>query len=107
MGGGDLNRSAEYGVLLKLHPAAAAATRTLLKGGSALRGGGGMGGFEDIFNMFTGGGFGGGQRQTARGADIEQTINLSFLDVRFYAEINVQIAALAAVTRRLTETALS
>lgn len=42
--------------------------------------GGGMGGFEDIFNMFTGGGFGGGQQRSARGADIEQTVNLSFLD---------------------------
>lgn len=49
-------------------------------GGFSGFGGGGMGGFEDIFNMFTGGGFGGGQRQAARGADIEQTINLSFLD---------------------------
>ena len=49
-------------------------------GGFGGFGGGGMGGFEDIFNMFTGGGFGGGQRQAARGADIEQTINLSFLD---------------------------
>lgn len=48
-------------------------------------GGGGFsgfgGGFEDIFNMFTGGGFGGGaERSTPRGADIQHTINLSFLD---------------------------
>lgn len=43
--------------------------------------GGGFGGFEDIFNMFTGGGFGGGgERSTPRGADIQQTIHLSFLD---------------------------
>jgi molecular chaperone DnaJ len=46
---------------------------------------GGFGGFEDIISsMFGGGfgGFGGGQRQQAqpRGADIEQTIRLSFLD---------------------------
>ncbi len=46
--------------------------------------GGGMGGFEDIINSMFGGGFGGfGGRQEAaapRGADIHQTINLSFLD---------------------------
>ena len=47
-------------------------------------GAGGMGGFEDIISsMFGGfGGFGGRQSapQRARGADIEQTIRLSFLD---------------------------
>ncbi len=44
--------------------------------------GGGFGGFEDIINSVFGGGFGGGgaTRGPARGADIEQTINLSFLD---------------------------
>ncbi len=40
---------------------------------------GGMGGFEDIFNMFTGG-FGGEAQTARRGADIQQTVNLSFLD---------------------------
>ncbi|MGN0808041.1 MAG: molecular chaperone DnaJ [Candidatus Coproplasma sp.] len=47
-------------------------------------GNGGMGGFEDIFSsMFGGfGGFGGGARTNTRtrGADIEQTVRLSFLD---------------------------
>lgn len=45
--------------------------------------GGGMGGFEDIISSMFGGGspFGrSAERQTPRGADIEQTINLSFLD---------------------------
>lgn len=44
--------------------------------------GGGFSGFEDIFNSMFGGGFGGGPRaaETPRGADIRQTINLSFLD---------------------------
>lgn len=44
--------------------------------------GGGFGGFEDIINSVFGGGFGGSVRQQAapRGADIQQTINLSFLD---------------------------
>ena len=45
----------------------------------------GMGGFEDIINsMFGGsspfGGFGGRAERKMRGADIQQTINLSFLD---------------------------
>lgn len=45
----------------------------------------GMGGFEDIINsMFGGGspfgGFGGMSERKMRGADIQQTINLSFLD---------------------------
>lgn len=47
-------------------------------------GGGGMGGFEDILNSVFGGGFSGfgGSAEAAapRGADIKQTINLSFLD---------------------------
>lgn len=43
--------------------------------------GGGMGGFEDIINSVFGGGFGGGaERAAPRGADIQQTVNLSFLD---------------------------
>ncbi|MCI8734292.1 MAG: molecular chaperone DnaJ [Clostridia bacterium] len=43
--------------------------------------GGGMGGFEDIISSMFGGGFGGGaERATPRGADIQQTISLSFLD---------------------------
>lgn len=43
--------------------------------------GGGMGGFEDIINSVFGGGFGGGaERGTPRGADIQQTVRLSFLD---------------------------
>lgn len=45
---------------------------------------GGFGGFEDIINSVFGGGFGGfsGGREgsATRGADIQQTINLSFLD---------------------------
>ncbi len=51
-------------------------------GGNPFSGfGGGMGGFEDIISsMF--GGFGGGnaRREPVRGSDIQQTINLSFLD---------------------------
>lgn len=44
--------------------------------------GGGFGGFEDIISSMFGGGFGRGQRgqAPARGADIEQTVRLSFLD---------------------------
>ncbi|MDE6597965.1 MAG: molecular chaperone DnaJ [Clostridia bacterium] len=46
--------------------------------------GGGMGGFEDIISsMFGGsfgGAFGGGEPKRARGADIEHTVSLSFLD---------------------------
>lgn len=43
--------------------------------------GGGFGGFEDIINSMFGGGFGGTrQSATPRGADIRQTVNLSFLD---------------------------
>ena len=43
--------------------------------------GGGMGGFEDIISSMFGGGFGGGaERATPRGAEIQQTISLSFLD---------------------------
>lgn len=52
-------------------------------GGNPFGGGfsGGMGGFEDIINSMFGGGFSGAARQTAsRGADIEQTVRLSFLD---------------------------
>jgi molecular chaperone DnaJ len=58
-----------------------------MSGGNGMGGnpfsGGGFGGFEDIISsMFGGmGGMGGRtQRGPARGADIEQTINLSFLD---------------------------
>ncbi|MDE6850000.1 MAG: molecular chaperone DnaJ [Clostridia bacterium] len=53
-------------------------------GFGGMGGAGGMGGFEDIISsMFGGfGGFGGrqGAPQRARGADIEQTVRLSFLD---------------------------
>ncbi len=44
--------------------------------------GGGFGGFEDIISSVFGGGFGGARQQQgpARGADIEQTVRLSFLD---------------------------
>ncbi len=51
-------------------------------GGGGFSGfGGGMGGFEDIINSVFGGGFGGfAERGKPRGADIQQTINLSFLD---------------------------
>lgn len=51
--------------------------------GGGYGGGGfnGFGGFEDIINSMFGGGFGGAsQSATPRGADIQQTINLSFLD---------------------------
>ena len=43
---------------------------------------GGFGGFEDIISSMFGGGFGGSARQARpeRGADIEQTVRLSFLD---------------------------
>lgn len=60
-------------------------------GGNPFAGGGGgfggMGGFEDILSSmfgggspFGGGGFGGAEQKKARGADIEQTVYLSFLD---------------------------
>lgn len=46
--------------------------------------GGFSGGFEDIINSVFGGGFGGfggqGGATSARGADIQHTVNLSFLD---------------------------
>ncbi len=43
--------------------------------------GSGFGGFEDIISSMFGGGFGGAsERVVQRGADIRQTINLSFLD---------------------------
>ncbi|MBD5632248.1 MAG: molecular chaperone DnaJ [Clostridia bacterium] len=41
---------------------------------------GGMGGFEDIISSMFGGFGGRAEASTPRGADIEQTINLSFLD---------------------------
>lgn len=41
---------------------------------------GGMGGFEDIINSMFGGGFSSSRQTTRRGADIEQTVRLSFLD---------------------------
>lgn len=50
-------------------------------GGNPFGDGGGFGGFEDIINSVFGGGFGGmRQSATPRGADIQQTVNLSFLD---------------------------
>jgi len=55
-------------------------------GGNPFGGGfsGGFGGFDDIINSMFGGGFGGfggqSRTQTPRGADIRQTVNLSFLD---------------------------
>ncbi len=56
-------------------------------GGNPFGGGGFGGGFEDIINSmfgggspFGGGGFGGGEARKNRGADIEQTVYLSFLD---------------------------
>ena len=53
-------------------------------GGNPFGGGfqqGGMGGFEDIINSVFGGGFGGARPGgPARGADIQQTVSLSFLD---------------------------
>ncbi len=52
-------------------------------GGNPFSGGaGGFGGFDDIINSFFGGGFGSssGRSQPQRGADLEYTIRLSFLD---------------------------
>ncbi|MCD8371777.1 MAG: molecular chaperone DnaJ [Clostridia bacterium] len=53
-------------------------------GGSFSSDGGfsGFGGFDDIINSMFGGGFGGSRQQSrpAKGADIEQTVRLSFLD---------------------------
>ena len=50
-------------------------------GGGFSGGFGGMGGFEDIINSVFGGGFGGAaERGKPRGADIQQTVRLSFLD---------------------------
>lgn len=50
-------------------------------GGNPFGGFGGFsGGFEDIISSMFGGGMRGGQTAKPRGADIEQTINLSFLD---------------------------
>ncbi len=73
----DENKRKQYDFELE-HPGMGA-------GGNPFGGGfgGGMGGFEDIINSVFGGGFGGfggAERQTPRGSDIELTLNLSFLD---------------------------
>lgn len=51
-------------------------------GGNPFSGSGGFGGFEDIINSMFGGGFGSssGRQQAQRGADLEYTVRLSFLD---------------------------
>lgn len=50
-------------------------------GGGFSGGFGGFGGMEDILSSMFGGGFGSGaERATPRGADIQQTVTLSFLD---------------------------
>ena len=68
-------------------------------GGAGGFGGQGFGGFEDIFgdifgDMF-GGGFGGSSRQRRRGpergADIKQTINISFEEAAFGKKVQVKI----------------
>ncbi len=71
----DENKRKQYDYELE-HPG--------MGGFGGMGGAGGMGGFEDIISsMFGGfGGFGGRQSapQRSRGADIEQTVRLSFLD---------------------------
>lgn len=56
----------------------------------------GMGGFEDIFDSFFGGGFGGSSRNRRnaprRGADLEYTINLTFEEAVFGVEKDITIA---------------
>lgn len=58
--------------------------------------GSGMGGFEDIFDSFFGGGFGGSSRSRRdaprRGADLEYSINLTFEEAVFGVEKEVSIA---------------
>lgn len=66
-------------------------------GGSGAGGfGAGMGGFEDIFDSFFGGGFGGSSRSRRdaprRGADLEYSINLTFEEAVFGVEKEVSIA---------------
>ena len=58
-------------------------------------GGGGMGGFEDIFDMF-GGMFGGGGRQQKRngpskGRDLQQNVTISFEDAAFGCKKDIKI----------------
>jgi molecular chaperone DnaJ len=66
--------------------------------GGGFGGGGfsGMGGFEDIFDSFFGGGFGGSSRSRRnapqRGADLEYTVNLTFNEAVFGVEKEVNIA---------------
>lgn len=53
------------------------------QGGGNPFGGGGFGGFEDLFNMFGGGGFGGGhhQQRQRKGADLSIKLTISLEDV--------------------------
>src|SRR3712207_9447137 len=53
----------------------------------------GMGGFEDIFDSFFGGGFSSRRRRNGpeRGADLEYTINLTFEEAVFGVEKEISI----------------
>jgi len=69
-------------------------------GGAGFEGFGGFsgfggGGFEDIFNMFTGGGFGGGYSTNyngpREGADIQQRMNITFEEAVFGARKKIRL----------------
>ena len=69
-------------------------------GGAGFEGFGGFsgfggGGFEDIFNMFTGGGFGGGYSTNyngpREGADIQQRMNITFEEAVFGAKKKIRL----------------
>ncbi|MEG9297225.1 molecular chaperone DnaJ [Mangrovibacillus sp. Mu-81] len=64
-------------------------------GGGADFGGGGFGGFEDIFNTFFGGGGGGGRRRDPnaprQGADLQYTMSLKFEEAVFGKETEIEI----------------
>ncbi|NQD66359.1 molecular chaperone DnaJ [Bacillus haikouensis] len=63
-------------------------------GGGADFGGGGFGGFEDIFNTFFGGGGGGRRRDPnapRQGADLQYTMSLKFEEAVFGKETEIEI----------------
>lgn len=65
-------------------------------GGGGFGGGfsGGFGGFEDIFDMFTGGGFGGQQRRNngpRKGQDLQKAINITFEEAAFGCKKEIEI----------------
>ena len=63
-------------------------------GGGADFGGGGFGGFEDIFNTFFGGGGGGRRRDPnapRQGADLQYTMSLTFEEAVFGKETEIEI----------------